>query len=68
MSKSIRKPYIKDHPRNVNHASSYWKKIRRVLKQLVSQGKEPKNPKEITNNYDYMDYKFYSEEDKYKRK
>lgn len=55
MSRSRRKPIIKDKPRN-SKAASYYRKIRRINKQRVLQGLEPLSPKEIFNDYDYCDY------------
>lgn len=58
MSKSKRKPIIKDKPRN-RKASTYYKRIRRIFKQLVKAGKEDlPNSKSIVNDYDYSDYTF----------
>lgn len=68
MSRSIKLPWIKQNFRNYKKSSMYWRTIRRVIKQLVSQDKEVINPKEIINDYNYSDYTWYTDEDKYKRK
>ena len=51
MSRSYKKPITKD-PKY----KDYWKIIRRVTKMAVKQGKEPKNPRTIINDYDYIDW------------
>lgn len=61
MSRSRRKPIIKDSPRNEKKSSLYWRTIRRVTKQKVHELKtnpeiEIPNPKEIVDDYDYCDY------------
>lgn len=57
MSDSKRKAIIKDRPRNAKKSTLYWRKIRRVTKQLVGIGEEDlPNPKSIINDYDYCDY------------
>jgi len=68
MSRSRRKPIIKDGPRNTKKSSTYWRPVRRVMNQTVrgldddSDGAYDDeiipNPKEIVNDYDYSDYKF----------
>ena len=58
MSRSYKKPIIKDRPRNFKKSAFYWRQIRRKLVQEVKQNKEViLNPKEIVNDYNYSDYK-----------
>ncbi len=58
MSKSKRKPVIKEKPRNYK-ASSYYRRVRRIIKQKVKQMDEIlPEAQEIVNDYDYCDYKF----------
>jgi hypothetical protein len=64
MSRSRRKPIIKDRPRNAKKSSLYWRVVRRVINDKVRQiFSNPKGeidlpePKEIVNDYDYCDYK-----------
>ena len=60
MSRSYKKHKIlKDRPRNYKKSTAYWKRVRRKLKLLTKQGKEPINPKSIVNDYDYCDYTFH---------
>lgn len=73
MSKSFKKPIIKDSPRNYKKSTAYWRIIRRVIKNNLNQHyigvnntldnfdvdePELKNPKQIINDYDYSDYTF----------
>lgn len=64
MSRSIRKPIIKDRPRNSKKSSLYWRPVRRVMNQTVrglneeSEDDIVPEPKEIVNDYDYSDYNF----------
>lgn len=64
MSRSRKKPIIKDGPRNYKKSSNYWRTIRRVTKDKVRYLQENleneiiPDPKEIINDYDYSDYKF----------
>ena len=60
MNKSKRKPIIKDKPRNIK-ASSYYKKIRRTIKQKLKEAEideetELSNSKSIENDFNYWDY------------
>lgn len=63
MSKSRRKPVIKDRPRNHKKSTAYNRTIRRVLKDKVSYLSDEldnnvlPNPKEIINDYNYSDYR-----------
>jgi hypothetical protein len=68
MSRSFKKPIIKDKPRN-KKASSYYRSVRRVIKQAIKSDSEiiPKS-QEIVNDYDYCDYKFSSKNIKDTRK
>lgn len=69
MSKSKRKPFIKDKPRDKKKKNWYWKKIRRVINNLIKgQVYEVPKPREIINDYDYCDYVFESENVKFTRK
>jgi len=56
MSRSKKLPIIKDKPRNYKRTALYWRKIRRVNKMEVTQGKDPINPKLLINDYNYCDY------------
>lgn len=62
MSRSRRKPIIKDKPRNEKSGAKYWRTVRRVTNEKVkylSEALEDENlplPKEIVNDYDYSDY------------
>lgn len=64
MSRSKRIPVVKDGPRNYKKSSYYWRKIRRVIKGRVRYLQETIEdevlpvPKEITNDYEYCDYRF----------
>lgn len=64
MSRSRKKPIIKDRPRNYKKSSNYWRTIRRVTKNKIRFLQETleeeiiPDPKEIINNYDYSDYRF----------
>lgn len=70
MSRSYKIPIIKDSPRNHKKSSTYWRRIRSRINQLVRQGEDENIPSHhsIINDYDYSDYSFYCKEDKYKRK
>ena len=62
MSRSRKKPIIKDRPRNQKKSSLYWRTIRRVTNEKVRKlNIEPENdnlpnPKELINDYTYCDY------------
>ena len=62
MSRSRKKPIIKDHPRNKKKSSIYWRTVRRVINEKVKETlKDPEDteipdPKSIVNDYDYSDY------------
>lgn len=66
MSRLRRIPYIKDKPRNKKRTHLYWKRIRRVCKNII-KSKLPDdnlifpNPKSIVNDYDYCDYWYLSQ-------
>ena len=73
MSRSRRIPYIKDKPRNHKRTSLYWRRIRRVSKNLINAKVLDEtlvipNPKSIVNDYDYCDYKYLSSDRKYSNK
>lgn len=64
MSRSKRKPYIKDKPRNQKRTSLYWRSIRRIWNNEI---RNPKfwdedfsftDRKVIYNQYNYCDYWF----------
>jgi hypothetical protein len=62
MSRSKRKPIIKDRPRNKKKSTLYWRIVRRVingrvriLKDNPTEEQLPE-PKEIVNDYDYCDW------------
>mgnify|MGYP003473438673 FL=1 len=62
MSRSIKKPVIKDSPRNFQKSQIYWRTIRRVINHTIRNFKNnidemilPKE-KSIVNDYDYSDY------------
>lgn len=59
MSRSTKKPIVKDNPKG--RRAFYWRATRRVINQAIRQGKETLPiEKEIVNDYDYSDYKFFS--------
>jgi hypothetical protein len=68
MSRSKRKPIIKDRPRNYKKSTRYWRKIRRIWKMEVDSGKEITQAKELENDYNYSDYRFIDCEEKHTRK
>jgi hypothetical protein len=50
---------MKDNPKG--RRAFYWRSTRRVINQAIRQGKETLPlEKEIINDYDYSDYKFFS--------
>jgi len=63
MSKSRRKPIIKDKPRNEKRGARYHRTIRRVTNEKVRylyealEDEELPDPKEIVNDYNYSDYR-----------
>lgn len=70
MSRSIKKPIIKDKPRNHKRTSEYWRKVRRstdnklrtylvdIDGENLQDIDEPflPQPREIVNDYDYCDW------------
>jgi hypothetical protein len=62
MSRSRKKPILKDRPRNIKKSSLYWRTVRRVIKDRVRYHQESLDdenlplPEEIVNDYDYCDY------------
>ena len=64
MSRSVKKPVIKDGPRNHKKSSAYWRTVRRVTNEKVKYLNEELGdnilpvPQEIINDYDYSDYRF----------
>lgn len=70
MSNSKRKPIIKDRK-----YKEYWRRVRRAWTTEMKSFKdedwekfELSSPKVIVNDYDYRDYVFFFNEDKFKRK
>lgn len=73
MSRSKRKPIIKDRPRNYKKSTRYWRRIRRIWKQEVDAIKTKEEivitqAQELTNSYDYCDYINFDCGEKYTRK
>lgn len=73
MTRSRKQDIVKDRPRNIKKSTLYWRRVRRVWKQLKSEllkGEEVdfKSPKSIINDYDYSDYIFRNCGEKFKRK
>lgn len=64
MSRSFKKPIVKQSFKNEKKSSSYWRTIRRVIKGKVKflseelEEKQLPDPKEIINDYNYSDYRF----------
>lgn len=60
MGKSYKKSIIKDGPRNYKKSALYWRTVRRVQKQYVSENEDIiiPHPKSIINDYDHTDYIF----------
>lgn len=59
MSRSYKKPIIKDSPRRYKKSSAYWRRIRRVIKSKLNELYDDlflPIPREIVNDYDYSDY------------
>jgi hypothetical protein len=62
MSRSRKKPVIKQQYKNGKKSSRYWRTVRRVIKgrvRYLNEELEDKTlpaPKEIINDYDYSDY------------
>jgi len=70
MSKSYRKAFVKDKPRNYKRTGEYWRRVRRVQNQRLYQDLDDENipsPKSIVNDYDYCDYVFNLEYGKSKK-
>ena len=64
MSRSLKKPYIKDK----GNKNIYWRTVRRVWKYQLKSDKELSDRKVIMNDYNYCDYWYISDNVKYKRK
>jgi hypothetical protein len=65
MSRSVKKPIVKDKP----STRLYWRTTRRVINQKVRYGDEDlPSERSIVNDYDYSDYMFISDLEKSKRK
>lgn len=59
MSRSTKKPIIKDSPKG--RRALYWRTTRRVINEAIRQRRDMVPiEKEIVNDYDYSDYKFFS--------
>jgi len=64
MSRSRKKPIIKQARRNYKKSSPYWRTVRRVINERIKylseqlEEKNIPNPKQIINDYDYSDYRF----------
>lgn len=63
MSKSYKKAYVKDSPRNKKKSTEYWRRVRRVQSNVISQLKydptlEIPDEKTIVNDFDFQDYRF----------
>lgn len=56
MSRSYKKPIIKDRPRNYKKSTYYWRKVRRISKNCMRSGRDIPNQKSIIDDYDYSDY------------
>jgi hypothetical protein len=68
MSNSLKVGIIKDRPRRYKKSSWYWRIVRRVQRQAVKRGKEPKKAQEIVNDYEYSDYEVHTTYKKVERK
>lgn len=75
MSRSTKKPIIKDAPRNAKKSALYWRAVRKGFKRAVNRlarGEEVEIPSHhsLVNDYDYSDYTVipYDEESKKKFK
>lgn len=69
MSRSFKKPILKDKPRNNKRTSMYWRKVRRSTNnklrtyiyhigsnlQDIDEPSLPQ-PREVVNDYDYCDW------------
>ena len=69
MSRSVRKPVIKD--KNKFSQKQGNKTFRGKTKQFIKMGKFeelPLDKSEIVNDYDVSDYKWWSKEEEHKRK
>lgn len=63
MSRSRKKPIIKDRPRNYKKSTIYWRRIRKVINSVLKSKELDLDiqfplAKEIYNDYDYCDYRF----------
>lgn len=59
MSRSTKKPIVKDNPKG--RRALYWRTTRRIINEAIRQQKETLPlEKEIINDYDYSDYRFFS--------
>jgi len=59
MSRSTKKPIIKDSPKG--RRALYWRTTRRVINEAIRQQKETiPLEKEIINDCNYSDYMFFS--------
>ena len=64
MSRSKKKPIIKQRHKNEKKTSRYWRPVRRVINEKVKYLNQSLDeeilplPQEIVNDYDYSDYRF----------
>lgn len=59
MSRSKKKPIVKDNPKG--RRALYWRTTRRIINCAIRQHKETLPlEREIVNDYDYSDYRFFS--------
>lgn len=70
MSRSFRKPWIKDKPK-LNYNKIIRSNINQIVKSMLIKDVEKielPSHKTIVNDWDICDYKYESEKEKYKRK
>lgn len=73
MSRSVKKPIVKDAPRNVKKSTQYWRHVRKSINQAVrklfyNDEVEIPNPKTIVNDYDHTDFSFRAWTEEQKKK
>lgn len=64
-------PIIKDRPRNYKKSTFYWRKIRRIMNNIIRtigvdgiDNKGLPDVKSLVNDYNYSDYTIINNEDK----
>lgn len=68
MSRSYKKPWIKDKPK-LNYNKIIRSNINQIVKSMLTEEDvEIPNHRTIVNDYDVCDYKFELNNEKYKRK